>query len=203
EMAEEHRRHRDAQGERSVERLSRGTVSNQGLDSQFHGSHQSREVDADISGNSTRYDATERCRRRSGSESAVNEMSYHWDYNSDVETIGADRGDASVSEQECLNNERNGDRQDRRPGSQEDGHNRGTGSVSCCSTRDGNIEQHHNERECRAHREKWNVSRPQCSFKRPGSFGPERHHHSEKRYVGLRYQIPVRNVHQFTPEIWI
>src|SRR5262245_3315950 len=97
-MAEEHRRHGDAQGERSVERLSRGAVSDQGLDSEFQGSHQSRKVDADISGNSARYDATERGLRRSGSQAAVNQVSCHRDYNGDVKAIGADRGDASISE---------------------------------------------------------------------------------------------------------
>jgi len=96
----------------------------QGLQTELHAGAARSDDDADVTGNAGGDHAAAGMRGRAPAEQPVDAVSNERQHERHVEAIGANGGDAAVSEQQRLDYQRHGDGDHRGPRSEQDCHQR-------------------------------------------------------------------------------
>ena len=200
QVADHHRRHRDPERIRAVERLARRIREQQRLHAELNGRHERRRIDARIRAEARR-DVLARRQVQMTARELVDRIAREWQHERHVEAVRPEREDAAIAEEQRLDEQRDADRKTSRVRPEQDCDKRAAHRMARRAARQRHIEHHTEERQCRRNAQERQLLLRHMAPHLRDRHEPDRRHRRAQHRTRRGAQVVFWNMHKFSSPI--
>ena len=200
QVADHHRRHRDPERIRTVERLARRIREQQRLHAELDGRHERRRIDARIRAE-PRRDVLARRRFQMTARELVDRIARERQHERHVEAVRAKGQDAAIAEEQGLDEQRDTDRKSSRVRPEQDRDKRAAHRMARRAARQRHIEHHAEERQRRRNAQERQLLLRHMAPHLRDRHEPDRRHRRAQHRTRRWTQVVLWNMHEFISPI--